>query len=367
MSGELVVEFPRDGDVLNRHDGEQSSEGLRIQLRGRAWPGAVIRAGGVEATADADGRFALPVVINQREQSIEVVATSDGKSASATVRVVWDSAGRKRFRFSVDDNILWLRDLAENPDKFASIFDHWYLDFFRAMHRRYGAKIHMNIYWTDLKGFTLRDMPDKWREEFRDNADWLHLTFHARADLPPRPYKDAGYDELARDIAMVHEQIERFAGPEVMSVVTTIHWAETTRDGARAVRDAGYRGLIILASEPAAACTTRYYLPDDLVSHVARRDAWKDFDLDILFIQCDAVVNKLMVTAVESHLRRAAENPHTGELLELLIHEQYYRPDLPQLYQPDILEKTERAIRFAVENGYEPVFWGEEFFPGQRL
>ena len=174
-------------------------------------------------------------------------------------------------------------------------------------------------------------------------------------------------DRLSADMQQVHEQILRFAGPEVTSVVTTIHWAETTRDGAKAVRDAGYRGLIILAREPCEQCTTKYYLSPELCSHIAQRDAWMDFEMDLLFIQCDAVVNTLSLEELVPHLEKAATNPHTGELLELLIHEQYYRPDLPQLYQPDILEKTERAIRFAVENGYEPVFWGDEFFGGQKL
>ncbi|MCD6352356.1 MAG: hypothetical protein J7M26_09580, partial [Armatimonadetes bacterium] len=239
-------------------------------------------------------------------------------------------------------------------------FDHWFLKFWRDIHEQYGTKVHINIYYTDGADFTLEQMPDRWRGEWQAAADWLHLTFHARENLPNRIYKDATYNELAGDIACVHEQILRFAGEEVMSRWTTLHWAECPRDAARALYDAGYRGLIILARRPGDQCTTKYYLTPELADHIAGRDLWKDFDMDLLFLQCDQVVNSVALDDVVPLLEQVVANPHTGELVELLIHEQYFRRDLPRYYQPEVMDKVRRAVEFVVERGYEPVFWQDE-------
>jgi hypothetical protein len=51
-------------------------------------------------------------------------------------------------------------------------------------------------------------------------------------------------------------------------------------------------------------------------------------------------------------------NPHTQDLMELLIHEQYFRRELKH-HQPDVFDKVETAVRWVTERGYEPTFWQE--------
>ncbi len=356
----IRLDFPWDGDVVNRHDGVESAGRLEIQVRGVAWPGARVTCQGREAVAGADGAFVLPAVITEAEQTVRVEAVGPAASGAAEVRVKWDAGSRRRYRFSVDDNIEFLADLGRDPEAYPSLFDHWYLAFWRQMHEEYGAKIHMNIYFTDGKGFTLEQLSDRWRGEWEANSDWLHLTFHARQDKPDRIYRDASYEEIARDAARVREQILRFAGPEVMSPVTTLHWGECTRDGARALRDDGYSCLIGWFWEPAETCTTRYYLSVEECRHFAGRDAWKDFDLDLLFINGDVCVNIDSLDEIPPHLEAQCANPHTGELIELIVHEQYFRREL-HYFLPDIMDRTRTSLAFVAERGYEPVFWGQEF------
>ncbi len=361
----VKIDFPWDGDVLNRHDGEAAGGRLKLDVRGTAWPGATVRCGGATAVADGEGKFSVPTEITQREEILTVAAEGGGMKAEAASRVMWDAGSRLRYRWSIDDNIQFLADLGREPDKYPSLFDHWYLAFWRDIHREYGTKVHINTYLTDGAGFTTDQLSDKWRSEWADNADWLHLSFHARADKPDRIYKDAGYDELATDLARVHEQMLRWAGPEVMTPVTTVHWAETTREGARAVRDAGYKGLIILAELPAETCTTHYYLDEERIAHIAFRDAWKDYDMDLLMIECDMVVNGVQLVDIKPKLEAKVANPATLDLMELLIHEQYFRRELAY-YLPDVTDRVHEAIRFVTDRGYEPVFWSDEFFPGDR-
>jgi hypothetical protein len=358
--GSLRLEFPCNGDVLNRHDGVEGAEGLRVEVRGWAWPGAMITCQGADATAGEDGGFAVPATVTRPEETLKVVASSAARSEEAVARVKWDAGSRPRYRFSVDDNIEFLADLGREPDAYPSLFDHWYMAFWREMRREYGAKIHLNIYLSDGRGFALDQLSDRWRGEWEANSDWLRLTFHARQDKPDRIYKDASYEEIARDAAAVREQILRVAGPALLSQWTTLHWGECTRDGARALRDDGYRGLIGWFWEPAETCTTRYYLTAEQCSRLAGRDAWKDFDLDLLFINCDVCVNIDRLDEIEPHLEAQRANPHTGELIEFVVHEQYYRREL-HYFLPDIMDRTRVALRWVTERGYEPVFWAQEF------
>ena len=67
---------------------------------------------------------------------------------------------------------------------------------------------------TDEKEFTLRDFPDRYKGEWRDNSDWLKLAFHAYANKPDRPYQNAAPEKMIADYDLVTEQIIRFAGEE---------------------------------------------------------------------------------------------------------------------------------------------------------
>ncbi|NPV06995.1 MAG: hypothetical protein HPY83_03395 [Anaerolineae bacterium] len=366
MSSEGVqVTWPWSGDILNRHDGVQTPKGLRITVRGTtpADTALSVTCNGRPAheVRRRGARFEADVLLHDHRCDLTVRAGE----ASAVVPVLWDRDSFPRYRFSIDDNILFLKDLAQGD--YPSLFDHWYLAFWRSIHQRFGTKVHVNIYYQtdpsvwDGETFRLPQMPDRFMGEWQDNADWLRLTFHARQNKPDRPYKDAGYDELARDYDMVTEQIRRFAGDELTSTFTTVHWAEATRDGVRALRDRGVKGLIGLFDRRHGRTPyTRYYLSEELADHVAARDYWWDPDMDMLYVSCDMVVNSYALDEVLPRLEAVSSSPHTSEVIELLIHEQYFRREL-SIYQPDAQYKVVRAVEWVSERGYRPVFWSEGF------
>ncbi len=356
-TGTIRIEHPCNGDIVNRHDGEETEECLLLDVSGSAPNGELVEVNGVQVRAEG-GRFACSVPITSRRN----VITARCGDGSDSITVLWDRGSRKRYRFSSDDNIQFLKDLGTQPDRYPSLFDHWYLAFWRRMHETFGAKIHINIYY-QTEGFDLTQMPAKWKEEWQENSDWLHLTFHALQDTPNEPYRNASYSQMAHDFDLVTGHIRRFAGNEVLSRATTVHFAEATkeacREACRALHDRGIERLMAMFSSPEEVHA--YYLSDEVIRHAAQRDAWYDAETDLIFIDCDAVVNTLAVEEIVPHLERKAADPHTGELIELLIHEQYFREDLPGLYQPDITAKVETALRWVTDNGYEPVFWGDGF------
>ncbi len=350
----LAVTFPRDGDVLTRQDGEETDAGLRLRVVGAAPHGAVVTINGAVAERFGD-RFSGEVLLSERHTTIVV----EGADETVALRVFYNQGSRRRYRFSVDDNIEFLKDLALAPEQYPSLFDHWFLAFWREMHRDYGAKIHLNIYY-QTHGFDLTEMPEIWKEEWQANADWLHLSFHALQDKPDRPYRNAVYAQIAHDYDLVTGHIRRFAGDEVLGNTTTVHWAECPKPAVHALRDRGIENLIALFGTHQHAYRTSYYLSPEQSARSHFRPAWHDHDTGITFIPCAVVVNAFSPKQIKQILQERSAFPQAAEIIELLIHEQYFRKEL-HYYQPDILDKVRAALEWVTANGYEPVFWSEGY------
>ena len=357
MASTLKITQPRNGDVLTRHDGVETSDALTVTVRGSAPPGADVEVNGHPADTQGPG-FACDVHLTGRTSVIEARA---GDRAHRIV-VQWLQGSRKRFRFSADDNIQFLKDLGLEPARYRSLFDHWYLGFWREMHEEFGTKVHLNIYY-QTDGFDLTQMPGKWKEEWQANAAWLHVSFHALQDKPDRPYRNAAYAQMAHDYDLVCGHIRRFAGNEVIGGTTTVHWAECPKHAVIALRDRGIERLIALFDVQGydGECTTGYYLPRQQCAHCDTRGAWYDPATDLTFIRCTAVVNALEVEEIAPFLDARTDTPHTADMLELLIHEQYFRQDPPVFYQPTVFEKVRTALQWATQRGYQPVFWSDGF------
>lgn len=345
---------PRDGDVLNRNDGVETADALTIEVRGGARGCERVRVNGREAKVE-NGTFSCTAPLTAGRNTI-VAEAGDQKDE---VEVWWDKASRKRYRFSVDDNIQFLKDLAADPGQYASLFDHWYLAFWREMHDTYGAKIHINIYY-QTDGFNLSRMPAKWKAEWQANSSWLHLSFHALQDKPDRPYQNATYEQIGRDYDLVVGEIRRFAGPEVLTRTTTVHWAECPKEAVKALRDRGIEQLVGLFGTGHGVTTACYYLEPEQSAWCDERPAWHDRDTDIFFIPCAIVVNSYGAGEIPAKLDARAESAHRAEMVELLIHEQYFRKEL-EYFQPDAMDKVRAALDWVKARGYEPVFWSDGF------
>jgi len=353
--GPLRITWPADGTIVNRHDGEKAEGGLRIAVRGTSRGAGDVRVNG-RAVAVKDGRFETSVVLRERES--KVLAETPGGQRDA-VSVLWDRDSFPRYRFSTDDNIWFLRDIARNANRYKSIFENPYMALWRDMHQKYGTKVHFNIYY-ETAGFNLSQMPDKFRSEWQRNADWIRLTFHARANDPARPYLQASPEQMREDYRLVSREIERFAGKQLLSPVTTIHWAAANRAAAKALRKEGVRVLLGADAFRDDLLYVGYYLSIPQLHRVLGRDYWKDTDEDILFLHHDIVINHFPPDKVAAELERIASDPHESEVMELIIHEQYFYPEY-RAYEPDYRQRVEQAIEWVTHRGYKPVFFADGF------
>ena len=268
----------------------------------------------------------------------------------------------KKFRLSSDDNILFLQDINKNKDKYTSIFENPYLAIYKKAHDRFGAKVHLNLFYEfipnsrDFSGereyFNLSMMTDKFRDEFRANSDWLKLAFHANAEYPDKPYKYATPEKIREDYTKVCREIERFAGAECISNTTTVHWGEATKEGVRELRRLGLRSLTgYFRTNKDGDPIVSYYFGADKLDLVADRDYWYDAETDMNFVQIDLVLNEKTYEHNMDALGNIINDPLRGGFVSLMIHEQYFHSDYRR-HLPDFEARVLDACKMMKENGY---------------
>ncbi len=143
------------------------------------------------------------------------------------------------------DDVIWLfRDLTRQRPE--SIFDHFYLKVFKEAHEKYGLKVQMNVFYrTDYfygtDEFTLAEMTDAYKEEFRANADWLKFGYHARQEFPDYPLVNISYADMVQDFLAIKNEIVRFAGEESFALAVCSHWRPISKAGCKALADNGIK------------------------------------------------------------------------------------------------------------------------------
>lgn len=347
---------PIDGDMLNEYDGTVIEESLVINVKIAAPAGSHVKVNGVKAKY-ADGIFQVEVKLKNYENVIELLEEKEGFKQS--IKVFWLKNYANKYRFSIDDNIWFLKDISENSDRYKSIFENPYLSCLKEVHDTYGTKIHLNLFY-QTDGFNLSQMTDKFKNEWKANAGWLGLSFHALSEFPDKPYLNAGYDQVKKDCALVKEQIKRFAGEEVMGPETTLHWGESKVEGCRALRDCGYTALAGYFNVDDNQAPVAYYLTTEQKRHIKNRFIWRDNAEGIIFARLALVINTVKLDQVVPYLDNVKKT-YNPRYIDLMIHEQYFYHYYSH-YQPDWKEKVMTAVKWAVDNGYKPGFLKESVF-----
>ena len=350
--------FPIDGDCVNERDGVAIPGGIRIPVSVSAPEEHTIEVNGVPTRYEKGAHRAYADILG-RENLLIARDITDGTEISVRVFRLPNAVGG--YRLSSDDNILFLWDINEHKDEYKSIFENPYLAVYKKAHDLYGAKAHLNLFYEfdeeaakrfgDKRPyFNLSMMTDKFKDEFRANADWLKLTFHAKHEHPMKPYQFADGETVRKDCEQIHAEIVRFAGEEVISDCTTVHFGEANEEGARELRSLGYRAMTGYFF-PDAFCPVAYYAPNDLIKHIYDRDFWYDTETDILFGRIDIVLNCNTHEFNLNALREITASPTRGGFVSIMIHEQYFYEDYRK-YLPDFETRILDSCKLLAESGY---------------
>ena len=285
--------------------------------------------------------------------------------------MVWDRYSEPRYRFSIDDNSFFLRDIAQKEYK--SLFDCFYLKMLRDLHTKYGVKFTVNIYYTTPTSRFPTDAisacpssPTATRASGATMPHWLRLAFHAYANKPDRPYQDAPPEKLIADMDLVAAEIRRFAGEEAYAPPTVHPLGHDAPLGLQAAgeprRSRAQRRLLV----PAAASTTSTTAgtttsPSTVASTTPGRTSRAASSSPWSI----SSATTCPWTASPPRWSRWPRTPITAEIMDLFTHEQYFWPFYCH-YIPDHPQRLDTAIRWVTEHGYKPVFFHEGFLGGRE-
>lgn len=251
----------------------------------------------------------------------------------------------KTYCFTVDDNIRFLMEIAQTRPK--SIFEHPYLAMYRRLHEEFGVKIQLNLFYR-TGDFDLSLMPDTYYGEWEENADWLKLSFHSDYEVVD-PYAYSNYEEVYRDCQKVNDEILRFASPSALAKTTTIHWCQTTREGAQALADQGVMGLLGLFGNTEHPKTS-YSLPEEYA-----KDLRQGKTLEISNVSYAAIA-VILNNHTEDVIVQKLNALTNRDAIKIMIHEQYFYHDY-EGYQPNFEEKLRVAFATLQKHGYQSVFF----------
>ena len=254
----------------------------------------------------------------------------------------------KAFTFTVDDNIIFFKEIAERGYK--SLFEHPYLAMYKRLHERFGLKIQLNLFYEDKLGFDLSKFPDTYKNEWEEVCDWLKLSFHSKLENV-NPYEFSGYDEVSFDCKNVQSEILRFSSEKTLAKTTTVHYCLTTLDGIRALYDNGVRGLLGLYGKDQNPSVSYMRSEEECERILRGENVLTD---GMTYAALDIVLN---CHAKEENLRRL-DALYGRDLIKLMIHEQYFYEHHPA-YQKDFEEKLSLAFEELRKRGYTSVFFEE--------
>ena len=381
----LSITNLREGALLKSHRGIETADGLIIKVDVMNSFGTPVKVNGVPAEQNGLS-FQAEIKLTQKINKIEAVTITPYGEFSQKLTVVWDKKSFRRCRFYIDDHSFLFTELAKQRP--ARAFDHFYLKKLREFHNKYGLKVILNsFYRNDHEEFELKDMPDIWKSEFADNADWLKFALHAYSEFPDRPYADASRKKFLEDYELMEKEVSRFAGKSAYIVPAVLHWNNLSPGVADELIKKGctcYSESMrtrIMATPPEDELTekekaeefrsevyvspmesmARHFGFAEEIDYLDKYGALYDQGLGIFFYHDWIVCNLLRTDEIPRLFKQtfAKAESYGNDLFSACGHEQYSFPHYFN-YQADHFEKLEETIRLMAEDaGCSFVFFQE--------
>ena len=358
----------RNGTVVSKFYGKVVEGVLQLPVSGIADEDAFVSVNGIEA--DRVGvTFTAVVPVSEKVTELVMTAENSCGKVTHTIKVIYDRDSFPRYNFFTDDNSFFWTEIVKTRPR--SIFDQFYLKFLQKMHREYGTKFTLNLFFrNDHEPCLLSEMPDTYKGEFADNADWLKMSWHAYSEFPDRPYQNATADKLASDYDLIKSEVCRFAGEASFIPPIAAHWSMIRPDGMEELVKRGVRVMTSQFINPktslsekqrsAHLCDIGFFQNLRECLYLEKEQMLYSFAQNLLYLHGMLICNYWKPAEIIEILNEVKRNSLHHEVLSLETHEQYSFPKYFN-YLPDHLERMESSIRWATENGYKPVFFAEGF------
>ena len=135
--------------------------------------------------------------------------------------------------FSLDDTIEVFENLTKRG--YTSCFEEPTLAFFKKLHEQYGLKVTMYCFFESDSGFCLADATSEFKDEFRENNDWLRFAFHAYNGKSM--YNEYAVDEFITETEKVYENLCRIVSSDAVAYDVRLGFAKGSIDCIRAFKN----------------------------------------------------------------------------------------------------------------------------------
>ena len=302
----------------------------------------------------------------------------------------------KKAHFLIDD-VLWvLRDITRKKPK--SIYENSFIKMLKKAYDEYGVKTQLNLFYRTSAfygndDFSLSDVPDCYKDEWRNASNWLKFAFHAKEEFPDYPLVNASYEDVFDMFNSVKKEVVRFAGESSFTYGYCPHWNSVSLEGVKALFDSGVRLMDVSAGEsseyngdsdslpyghamrliynrqpetrvysrggPATAinysiCGYNHFEPDVLEKTNDTLESVCDEKTKMRFKKFhmpEMTLNLMEYDNIEHIFSKYVGNEYVG----ICTHEQYFYEDYLS-YQPDYDKKIYKMGQIMSENNYEFVF-----------
>ena len=139
----LEITSHRNGELLTARDGRETTSELIIKLSGIASVQSKVTVNGLPVQRH-DRAFFIDLPLKEKINRVTVSAKDKYGERTQTITLVWDKGSFKRYCVRIDDNSFVFTDLAKN--KYASLFDHFYLKGLKTLHEKYGSKFILKCF-----------------------------------------------------------------------------------------------------------------------------------------------------------------------------------------------------------------------------
>ncbi|MDO5581457.1 MAG: hypothetical protein Q4G69_09980 [Planctomycetia bacterium] len=372
-SADFCFKEPFDGGIIHKRHGDpvlgvvrgsDGKERLKIRVSGIAPLNAEVRITGPDKKTIIPQRkgteFFTELLLADQFSEISGTCKIGEKERTIRTRPVWAKNSFKRYKFQIDDNSFFLRDIYQKQYK--DLFECFYLAGLRDLHKKYGSRFTLNCFWqTPEKDFDLSRFSERYKSQWEDNSDWLRLAFHAKQEFPDSPYENAAPAELASDFDLVAGDLKRIAG-KAYTPPAIIHWGTIRPEAYKVLWDRGSRCLSgYFVPSKLRKWSVSFQLPEEVCQYMLDHEGWMHFETGLTFSRLELVCNMIPLEMTVPILQNSVKIPGTAEVLDFLTHEQYFWPYYKR-YLPDHFQRLDAALRFATENGYKPVWHHEGFF-----
>lgn len=140
--------------------------------------------------------------------------------------------------FSVDDvfePFLMLKDAS-----YSSLFDEPFFAYLNELHEKYSLCVTLYCFYENSET-SLKTIPNRFQNEFINNASWLQFGFHSRNKNTT--YGLSSENEFVEDYTTCLKELERIVGGESISTFIRLHYYEASDQVVEACQSLGIKAL----------------------------------------------------------------------------------------------------------------------------